>query len=298
MGSFFLGWALWQDMTFVLLCAILLVFVVGIVKLWWTNRRIKKYEIIEDERRKRLKEMRHCGIHAVGAVEIPFGARALESGIEVEGIWISRSNTPDGSQVTSDATMLDEAGARRKGKQRARPSTHDGSVSAPAGDGRRSLSRTPAARGTRASTAWSLRDDRDSTELGVLSNDSSPRSHVHAGLFETDRAAGSAIRGSPGHEPTSFSFSSSSTPSRLPIAASSSASSHPASHGTPAWAAPYDAVEAYADQTLRRTSEGFEFIPVAVSASKPELLAYDAEGTMVEAGADGRQHTSEGPDRA
>jgi len=26
--------------------------------------------------------------------EIPFGIRALESGVEVEGVWISRSNTP------------------------------------------------------------------------------------------------------------------------------------------------------------------------------------------------------------
>jgi hypothetical protein len=33
--------------------------------------------------------------------EIPFGIRAIQSGIEVDGVWISRSNTPVGSSRTS-----------------------------------------------------------------------------------------------------------------------------------------------------------------------------------------------------
>jgi hypothetical protein len=33
--------------------------------------------------------------------EIPFGVRAIESGIEVDGVWISRSNTPVGSSRSS-----------------------------------------------------------------------------------------------------------------------------------------------------------------------------------------------------
>lgn len=33
--------------------------------------------------------------------DIPFGIRAIESGIEVDGVWISRSNTPVGSSRTS-----------------------------------------------------------------------------------------------------------------------------------------------------------------------------------------------------
>lgn len=33
--------------------------------------------------------------------EIPFGIRAIESGLEVEGVWISRSNTPVGSSRSS-----------------------------------------------------------------------------------------------------------------------------------------------------------------------------------------------------
>ena len=37
------------------------------------------------------------------AVQVPFGVRALESGIEVDGVWISKSNTPVGSLPGSPA---------------------------------------------------------------------------------------------------------------------------------------------------------------------------------------------------
>jgi hypothetical protein len=33
--------------------------------------------------------------------DIPFGVRAIESGIEIDGVWISRSNTPVGSSRAS-----------------------------------------------------------------------------------------------------------------------------------------------------------------------------------------------------
>ena len=33
--------------------------------------------------------------------EIPFGIRAIQSGIEVDGVWISRTNTPAGSSRAS-----------------------------------------------------------------------------------------------------------------------------------------------------------------------------------------------------
>ena len=37
------------------------------------------------------------------ANQVPFGVRAIESGIEVDGVWISRSNTPSGSLSGSPA---------------------------------------------------------------------------------------------------------------------------------------------------------------------------------------------------
>ncbi|KAF2787017.1 hypothetical protein K505DRAFT_134371 [Melanomma pulvis-pyrius CBS 109.77] len=38
--------------------------------------------------------------------DVPFGIRAIESGIEVDGVWISRSNTPVGSSASSIRTEI------------------------------------------------------------------------------------------------------------------------------------------------------------------------------------------------
>lgn len=103
----------------------MLVFAFGLVRLWWTNRKIARLELIDEERRVRLAEMRYCGINARGINDIPFGVRAIQSGIQVEGIWISRPNTPDTSHVTASPTLIgdrtDPRGkAKGKGKGKAR----------------------------------------------------------------------------------------------------------------------------------------------------------------------------------
>ncbi|KAL7936040.1 hypothetical protein V8C35DRAFT_296682, partial [Trichoderma chlorosporum] len=103
----------------VLGCCIVLVFAFGLVRLWWTNRKIARLELIDEERRVRLAEMRYCGINARGITDIPFGVRAIQKGIQVEGIWISRSNTPDASHVTSSPTLVgDPADPRGKSKRK------------------------------------------------------------------------------------------------------------------------------------------------------------------------------------
>ncbi|OLN95944.1 hypothetical protein CCHL11_05042 [Colletotrichum chlorophyti] len=95
MGRVFVDWELWQQMTFVLACAIGLVFIIGFVKLWWTNRYMAKLEIIDAEKRAHQSEIESTGLAPPRKQsDIPFGVRAIQSGIEVDGIWISRPGTP------------------------------------------------------------------------------------------------------------------------------------------------------------------------------------------------------------
>ncbi|POS86639.1 hypothetical protein EPUL_002912 [Erysiphe pulchra] len=74
----------------------------GWAKLAWKTRFMKKQEIMDEEKRARRQELRVSNqrCDARGKHEIPFGIRAIQSGIQVDGIWISNPNTPVPSEVT------------------------------------------------------------------------------------------------------------------------------------------------------------------------------------------------------
>ncbi|EFQ28836.1 hypothetical protein CGRA01v4_10280 [Colletotrichum graminicola] len=105
MGQFFVSWELWQQMTFILACAIGVVFVIGFIKLWWMNRYIARQEIIDAEKRAHAAELASTGLPVPPRKksEVPFGVRAIQSGIEVDGIWISRPNTPSSEPSPNSA---------------------------------------------------------------------------------------------------------------------------------------------------------------------------------------------------
>ncbi|KAI0423621.1 hypothetical protein F5Y09DRAFT_203711 [Xylaria sp. FL1042] len=107
--QFFSNWELWEQLTFVLAGGIVLVFFIGWIKLWWMQRLLKKHTLLDEEKRARQMELRKSGLPAGRRADIPFGVRAIQSGIEVEGIWISRPVTPMETRSSSKAssTTLD-----------------------------------------------------------------------------------------------------------------------------------------------------------------------------------------------
>ncbi|KAF2833127.1 hypothetical protein CC86DRAFT_389487 [Ophiobolus disseminans] len=104
-NEFFNSWALWQKMTFVLACGIVGTIFLGLLKLWYDRNRLAKYSKVDKGKEAQTPEMLEA--QPVTAVsqetkdEIPFGIRAIQSGLEVDGVWISRTNTPVGSSRNS-----------------------------------------------------------------------------------------------------------------------------------------------------------------------------------------------------
>jgi hypothetical protein len=116
---FFSSWALWEKMTFVsvgtsplslelscnilqvLAIAIMTVFAIGCGKLLWRNRLVRTQELVDEEKRMRIQELRKSGqiVESRTSHDIPFGVRAIQSGIQVDGIWISTSTTPMASEL-------------------------------------------------------------------------------------------------------------------------------------------------------------------------------------------------------
>ncbi|KAF2447477.1 hypothetical protein P171DRAFT_509745 [Karstenula rhodostoma CBS 690.94] len=99
--EFFTGWELWQKMTFVLACGIVVTVFIGLVKLQYDRYRIAKYTAVEKGKQVvPTPEMLEAQREETKD-DVPFGIRAIESGIEIDGVWISRSNTPVGSSRSS-----------------------------------------------------------------------------------------------------------------------------------------------------------------------------------------------------
>ncbi|KAI1840515.1 hypothetical protein JX266_013301 [Neoarthrinium moseri] len=116
---FFSNWELWQQMTFVLACSIVLTFFAGLGKLWWINRSTRKHEILDEEKKSRMAEIQKTGVTLRKRPDIPFGVRAIQSGIEVDGIWISRPGTPNSQSPLGASSLTLNSDHDSKGKAKA-----------------------------------------------------------------------------------------------------------------------------------------------------------------------------------
>ena len=77
-------------------CAIVVIVMAGATKVGYTHWQLRKYSALaEKERRGQMvqRQMSQRRRHD----EVPFGIRALEHGLEVDGVWFSRPTTPEGS---------------------------------------------------------------------------------------------------------------------------------------------------------------------------------------------------------
>ena len=75
-----------------------IVILLGIVKLTYNHWKLRKYTKIAATKAVLKNEMQHSqSVRRGRARDVPFGIRAIESGVEVDGVWISRPNTPASS---------------------------------------------------------------------------------------------------------------------------------------------------------------------------------------------------------
>ncbi len=128
--AFFSGWQIWEKLVFVrcgiprlhnhvvadfsqcLACAMVVTLILGCFKLVYAHWRLRKFTAIAEQEKKdqvlqRAMSQRRSQSRAD---EILFGIRAIESGIEVEGVWISRDNTPEISPVPSARSSMQDRG--------------------------------------------------------------------------------------------------------------------------------------------------------------------------------------------
>ncbi|KAM3559265.1 hypothetical protein MY1884_003577 [Beauveria asiatica] len=87
---------------------------IGFLKLWRTNHILRRYELLDQEKRSRLAEMQQYGIDIPAINDIPFGSRAIQIDDSSIDSKLARNES---SSVTS---APDASG--RKGKAVAQPS--------------------------------------------------------------------------------------------------------------------------------------------------------------------------------
>ncbi|KAL9128396.1 MAG: hypothetical protein Q9217_002920 [Psora testacea] len=88
----------------VLGCGIAIVIGIGCLKLLYNNWRIRKYTKVAADKVSILQEMQHsASVRRGRAKDVPFGVRAIEKGVEVDGIWNSGVTTPAASVPNSPA---------------------------------------------------------------------------------------------------------------------------------------------------------------------------------------------------
>lgn len=86
------------------------------MKLTYNKWRLRKYTAVAETKATLRREMQHTASVKRGRSQrqqIPFGVRALESGIEVDGVWISGTNTPNSMPGSPNIAAMKSQSAHR-----------------------------------------------------------------------------------------------------------------------------------------------------------------------------------------
>ncbi|PPJ53696.1 hypothetical protein CBER1_00888 [Cercospora berteroae] len=107
--AFFTAWATWQKLVFILAGAIVITVLLGCAKVAHTQYKLRAYNAVaeRDKTEGAMHRQMSQRRRQQTTNDVPFGIRAIESGIEVDGVWVSRSNTPEptSSRDTSISSM-------------------------------------------------------------------------------------------------------------------------------------------------------------------------------------------------
>ncbi|KAF8474735.1 hypothetical protein BDZ91DRAFT_275825 [Kalaharituber pfeilii] len=117
--SFWDEMELWQQMLFVLACAMVAVLMLGCSKLMLRRiqlRKLKKHDVEKAQMEETASEAN------LQDGEIPFGIRALEAGVEVEGVVVSRPTSPRPSHHNTSSLTLVEGTSSLKSLLNSSPS--------------------------------------------------------------------------------------------------------------------------------------------------------------------------------
>ncbi|OOQ90522.1 hypothetical protein PEBR_04317 [Penicillium brasilianum] len=111
--AFWVDWALWEQLSFVF------VFVyascVHAFNTWMTGRYA--------EAESRQKDEEADLYPMLSRDDVPFGAKALERGVQVEGIWVSSHNTPHSGTLHPETPSTDQPASHDLKKYPVRPPT-------------------------------------------------------------------------------------------------------------------------------------------------------------------------------
>ncbi|KAG5973551.1 hypothetical protein E4U55_000422 [Claviceps digitariae] len=251
----------------VLGCGIFVVVLLGVFKLWLANRRLQAHEVIDEERRTRIAQMNYCGIRHLNHNSVPFGARAIEQGQKVEGIWNSCRQVSETSQAIPSATLAND--------DHKRPLQHQDGVVHSSLHGIREEVARPASSSSSAATHSSApsstyHDCRSTTHPEDDVDDMSilpPQTDENSWTFQPSEADEASCR-NPNTTLTS------SLPAAVAISNSESLlNSIPVSRAPIGRA--YGSAQVYANTERRIMNSGFEILPAGTLGARPEFQNRD-----------------------